>query len=313
MEQMNNMQPQEYVRPLMSATIGDLLRKWAREIPDNECVVYPQGQKRWTWKQFDELTDVVARGFMAMGVNKGDKIAIWATNVPEWIITFFAAAKMGAVLVTVNTNYKQFELEYLLGQSDTHTLIMIGECKGNNYVSHVRGLCPDLDNTQPGQLENKRLPFLKNLVYIGEKSDTPSGFFNFEDIYAMADKVSDDEYAERTASLTPQDVVNMQYTSGTTGFPKGVMLTHYNVTNNGQGIGDCMELTTEDRLCIVVPLFHCFGCVLGVECVSDARFDNGVRRSVQPRPRAEGASGRALHRGARRAHDVHRLPRISRI
>ena len=172
---------------------------------------------------------------------------------------------MGAVLVTVNTNYKQFELEYLLGQSDTHTLIMIGECKGNNYVSHVRGLCPDLDNTQPGQLENKRLPFLKNLVYIGEKSDTPSGFFNFEDIYAMADKVSDDEYAERTASLTSQDVVNMQYTSGTTGFPKGVMLTHYNVTNNGQGIGDCMELTTEDRLCIVVPLFHCFGCVLGVE------------------------------------------------
>ena len=265
MEQMNNMQPQEYVRPLMSATIGDLLRKWAREIPDNECVVYPQGQKRWTWKQFDELTDVVARGFMAMGVNKGDKIAIWATNVPEWIITFFAAAKMGAVLVTVNTNYKQFELEYLLGQSDTHTLIMIGECKGNNYVSHVRGLCPDLDNTQPGQLENKRLPFLKNLVYIGEKSDTPSGFFNFEDIYAMADKVSDDEYAERTASITPQDVVNMQYTSGTTGFPKGVMLTHYNVTNNGQGIGDCMELIPEDRLCIVVPLFHCFGCVLGVE------------------------------------------------
>ena len=126
MEQMNNMQPQEYVRPLMSATIGDLLRKWAREIPDNECVVYPQGQKRWTWKQFDELTDVVARGFMAMGVNKGDKIAIWAANVPEWIITFFAAAKMGAVLVTVNTNYKQFELEYLLSQSDTHTLIMIG-------------------------------------------------------------------------------------------------------------------------------------------------------------------------------------------
>ena len=129
----------------------------------------------------------------------------------------------------------------------------------------MRGLCPDLDNTQPGQLENKRLPFLKNLVYIGEKSDTPRGFFNFEDIYAMADKVSDDEYAERTASLTPQDVVNMQYTSGTTGFPKGVMLTHYNVTNNGQGIGDCMELTTSDRLCIVVPLFHCFGCVLGVE------------------------------------------------
>ena len=254
MEQMNNMQPQEYVRPLMSATIGDLLRKWAREIPDNECVVYPQGQKRWTWKQFDELTDVVARGFMAMGVNKGDKIAIWATNVPEWIITFFAAAKMGAVLVTVNTNYKQFELEYLLSQSDTHTLIMIGECKGNNYVSHVRGLCPDLDNTQPGQLNNKRLPFLKNLVYIGGSPIRRSGFFNFEDIYAMADNVSDDEYAERTASLTPQDVVNMQYTSGTTGFPKGVMLTHHNVGNNGSvASATVMELTPEkDRMCIVL-------------------------------------------------------------
>ncbi len=265
MDKENNMQPEEYVRPLMSVTIGDLLRKWAREIPDNECVVYPQGAKRWTWKQFDELTDRVARGFMAMGIQKEDKVAIWATNVPEWIITFFAAAKMGAILVTVNTNYKQFELEYLLRQSDTQTLIMIGECKGNNYVEHVRGLCPGLDETEPGALDNKRLPYLKNLVYIGERADTPKGFYNFEDIYAMADKVSEAEYQARTTSLTPQDVVNMQYTSGTTGFPKGVMLTHYNVTNNGQGIGDCMELTPEDRLCIVVPLFHCFGCVLGVE------------------------------------------------
>ena len=265
MEQINNVQPEEYVRPLMSVTIGDLLRKWAREIPDNECVVYPQGDKRWTWKQFDELTDRVARGFMAMGINRNDKVAIWATNVPEWIITFFAAAKMGAVLVTVNTNYKQFELEYLLSQSDTHTLIMIGECKGNNYVNHVRGLCPGLDDTVPGALSNRRLPCLKNLVYIGERADTPRGFFNFEDIYELADSVSEEEYRARTESLTPQDVVNMQYTSGTTGFPKGVMLTHYNVTNNGQGIGDCMDLTPEDRLCIVVPLFHCFGCVLGVE------------------------------------------------
>jgi fatty-acyl-CoA synthase len=260
-----NMQPEEHARPLMSVTIGDLMRKWAREIPDNECVVYPQGGKRWTWKQMDELTDRVARGFMAMGIRKDDKVAIWASNVPEWIITFFAAAKMGAVLVTVNTNYKQFELEYLLRQSDTHTLIMIGECKGNNYVNHVRGLCKDLDSTRPGELVNKKLPFLKNLVYIGERSDTPQGFYNFEDIYGLADGVSPEEYARVTESIVPEDVVNMQYTSGTTGFPKGVMLTHYNVTNNGQGIGDCMDLTTQDRLLIVVPLFHCFGCVLGVE------------------------------------------------
>lgn len=265
MKQINDMQPEEHVYPLMNVTVGDLLRRWAAEIPDRECVVYPQDGRRWTWKAFDELTDRAARGLMAMGIEKGDKVAIWATNLPEWMITFFAAAKMGAIAVTVNTNYKQFELEYLLRQSDTGTLVMMGACKGNDYVEHVRKLCPELDAAEPGRLSNPRLPFLKNLVYIGRRSDTPRGFYNFEDIYDMAERVSNADYIRRTESVTPQDVVNMQYTSGTTGFPKGVMLTHHSVTNNGRSIGDCMALKEDDRLLIVVPLFHCFGCVLGVE------------------------------------------------
>ncbi|MEG2542045.1 MAG: AMP-binding protein [Christensenellaceae bacterium] len=247
---------------LMKITIGDLLEKQAQAYPNQDAVVSPFLNVRYTYQEFNEITDKVARGLMGMGIKKGDKVAIWATNYVEWIVTQFATAKMGAVLVTVNTNYKQFELEYLLKQSDTTTLIMMGAFKDSNYVAHIQGLCPELMHCEPGALESKRLPFLKNIIFLDEGEQL--GMFHWNDLFTYAKKVSKEELKQRKSELDIHDVINMQYTSGTTGFPKGVMLTHYNLVNNGMSIGDCMKFTHDDRLLIVVPLFHCFGCVLGV-------------------------------------------------
>ncbi|GHU65039.1 AMP-binding protein [Clostridia bacterium] len=251
-------------RPLVEITIGDMLDQMAERFPDNECVVAPERGVRWTWREFAQRTDTVARGLMAMGVQKGQQVAIWATNVPEWMLMQFAAAKMGAVLVTVNTNYKQFELEYLLRQSDTHTLVMIGAVRDNVYTDHINGICPELKDLKQGELNSAKLPCLKNVVYIGNAEDTPAGFRHFDEFYELAEQVPPEALAQRKAELQSHDTISMIYTSGTTGFPKGVMLTHFNLVNNGYGMGDRMRFTENDRLLIVVPLFHCFGCVLGV-------------------------------------------------
>ena len=181
----------------------------------------------------------------------------------------FATAKNGSVLVTVNTNYKIFEAEYFLRQWDAKCLVLIEGFKDSNYVEIINQLCPTLKDSKPGELDNPMLPFLKYVVYIGEKNYP--GMYNFKDLYTMGDEYPHEEYEKVNRSLDPHDVINMQYTSGTTGFPKGVMLTHYNIINNGKSIGDRMKFTEEDKLCIPVPLFHCFGLVLGVTaCVTHA-------------------------------------------
>ena len=246
----------------LEITIGDMLKKQANEHPSGDALILPYLDLRYNYKQLDEVTDIIARGFMGMGIKKGDKVAIWATNYPEWVLTQFASAKIGAILVTVNTNYKQFELEYLLKQSDTMTLVMMGGFKDSDYVAHLRGLCPELNEQEPGKLESKKLPFLKNVIYLD--SDDQAGMFKWADLYKFAENVSQEELEAVMATLNAHDVINMMYTSGTTGFPKGVMLTHYNLVNNGVAVGDCMNLSLNDRLLIPVPLFHCFGCVLGV-------------------------------------------------
>ncbi len=247
---------------MLNCTIGQLLEQQAANHPDQEAVVYPHEGVRWTYREFNDRCDRLAKGFMAMGVGKGDHVSIWATNYPEWLLCMFSTAKMGAVLVTVNTNYKIFEAEYLLRQSDSMTLVLTEGFKDSSYTGIVHELCPELAGSEPGMLASRRLPCLKNVILVGDRREP--GMFAFDDLYAMGESVSDAALAARKAELTPHDVINMQYTSGTTGFPKGVMLTHYNVINDGKMIGDCMAFSTADRLCIPVPLFHCFGCVLGV-------------------------------------------------
>jgi fatty-acyl-CoA synthase len=243
-------------------TLGEIIKDLARDIPEKTAVKYASRDYFRTWKEFDEETDRVAKAFMALGIKKGDHVAIWATNIPEWLLTLFGSAKCGAILVTVNTNYKVFELEYLLSQSDTKLMVMMGGFKDSNYVEIVNDLIPEIKGSKEGKVKTDKLPFLDRIVYAGE--GTPDGMLNFKDMLRYADCVSDEEYANRVAALDCHDVINMQYTSGTTGFPKGVMLTHYNIVNNGLTIGDGMALTSEDRFCICVPFFHCFGLVLSI-------------------------------------------------
>ncbi len=253
-------------------TLPGLLRRNAADYPNNDCLVSPQHGVRLSWSEFDRKTDEVACGLYAMGIRKGDHIGIWATNVPEWVYIMFASAKLGAVLVTVNTNYKQFELNYLLSQSDTKMLVMISGVKNNDYVAHISGLVPALNTCPPENVSEKKLPFLRRVVLIGDYAgEVPMGMNRFDDLYEAAKAVPQDVVEQSIAALDTHDVINMQYTSGTTGFPKGVMLTHHNITNNGQFMGDRMRFTPQDRLLIVVPLFHCFGCVLGMmSCLTHA-------------------------------------------
>ena len=247
---------------MIDMTVGEYLAAAARANPDHPAVKYTDRDYERTYKQFDEECDRVAKGLLSMGIKKGDHVAIWATNYPEWLLTLFSTAKIGAVLVTVNTAYKVFEAEYLLRQSDTKALVMIGGYKDSNYVDIMNEICPELASSAPGELKSRRLPFLKHVIFVGE--DTPAGMYNFRDLFTMAKKISNAELRAAKAALSPHDVTNMQYTSGTTGFPKGVMLTHYNILNNGRSIGDAMKFTPDDRLCICVPFFHCFGLVLAV-------------------------------------------------
>ncbi|MGI5849896.1 MAG: AMP-binding protein [Christensenellales bacterium] len=246
----------------INMTIGDLLDSKAKAYPDKDALIHPYEGVRYSTAQFKAVCDRAARGLIALGVKKGDHVAIWATNYPHWVISLFATAKIGAVLVTVNTNYKKFELEYLLKQSDSMTLIMTGGIKDNDYVDHIYSICPELAKCPPGRLKSKKLPYLKNVIFLD--SNSHPGMLHWSDLEDAADSVSEEERIKRQKDTNPHDVINMMYTSGTTGFPKGVMLTHYNLVNNGKTIGAYMRFSEKDRLCIPVPLFHCFGCVLGV-------------------------------------------------
>jgi fatty-acyl-CoA synthase len=243
-------------------TTGGLLDHIAGLYPANDALVYPERGIRYSYSQFNETCCQVAKGLLKLGIKKGDNVAIWAYNVPEWVILQFATARIGAILVTVNTAYKSAELEYILEQSDSTTLFMVKSWKDTDYVATLNEVVPELAAAEPCKLTTSKLPFLKNVVFIG--NDTPAGMLNFERIVEIGKDIPDADLAAVEATLDRHDTVNMQYTSGTTGFPKGVMLTHYNLINNGFHIGECMKFTDKDRLCIPVPFFHCFGSVLAV-------------------------------------------------
>ncbi len=249
---------------LIDMTLGDLLDKVASVYPDNDCVVCNDKPFRKTYSEFRDECNAVAKGLLAIGVTKGSHVSIWATNYPEWIVLMYATAKIGATLVTVNTDYKIFEAEYLLKQSDTDTLVMMDGLKDTNYTDIINELVPELKNSQPGQLSTDNLPCLKRIIYLDSKDKTPKGMFHWSDLKALGAHITDEELAAVQRSVDCHEVVNMQYTSGTTGFPKGVMLTHRGILNNGKCIGDNQTLTPQDRVCLPVPFFHCFGCVLGI-------------------------------------------------
>ena len=247
---------------VIDKTFSQVLDEMVECFPDQYAFKYTTLDYTRTYSEFRDDVDRVAKALVAMGVRAGHHVAIWATNIPQWYLTFWATVKIGAVLVTVNTAYKIHEAEYLLRQSDTHTLVMIDSYRDSNYADTIMRLCPELENTVPGtHLHCKKLPFLRNVITVGFKMP---GCLEWNEAMQRSSDVSDREIARMASEVDPHDVCNMQYTSGTTGFPKGVMLTHYNVVNNGKYIGDHMDLSTADRMMIQVPMFHCFGMVLSM-------------------------------------------------
>ena len=247
---------------IIDATFGDVLDTMAETYPDQYAFKYTTLDYTKTYREFRRDVDRVAAAFISLGVKPGYHVAVWATNIPAWFLTFWAATKIGAVLVTVNTAYKIHEAEYLLRQSDTHTLVMIESVKESNYKQIIQELCPELATHKKGDpLFAKKLPFLRNVITVGFDMD---GALNWDQMLERADDIPMEEVRRRASLVRPDDVCNMQYTSGTTGFPKGVMLTHRNIINNGKTIGDRMDISTADRMMIQVPMFHCFGMVLSM-------------------------------------------------
>jgi fatty-acyl-CoA synthase len=249
----------------LETTLGAILREQAAKQPDHDFLVYADRNLRFTYGEFDRRVDELARGFLAMGLKKGDHIGIWATNIPDWNTILFAAARAGMILVTVNTAYKIHELEYILQQSDLVCLCIIDGWRDSDYVSMVYELVPELKTAPRGYLCSEKFPFLKRVIYMGPQKHR--GMYSMSEILLLGRHTGGAELRAIEESLDTNDVVNMQYTSGTTGFPKGVMLTHRNILNNGLGIGDNQRFTEKDMVCLPVPLFHCFGLVLGMMAV----------------------------------------------
>ena len=248
-------------------TIGTLLDRQAERFGDRDCLVYTDRPLRLTYRQFRDRVNTLARGLMALEIKRGEHVSIWASNVPEWLYLQYATAKIGAVLVTVNTAYRARELEYLLRQSDTTSLFLVRSFKGVDFIDTLREVLPDLDRAPVGHARFASLPRLRRIIFIGD--GRPPGMLKFSDLFDLAVHVTPEQLAARSAQLNAGDVVNMQYTSGTTGFPKGVMLTHRNIILNAYHVSGCQNFTEADRLCFPVPLFHCFGCVMAsLGCVT---------------------------------------------
>lgn len=255
------MEKEKSAEKLMNISVGDMLSNIAKKYPTKLAVKYIEVNYTRTYYEFNKEVDKYAKGLLGMGIGKGDHVAIWATNYPEWLILFFATARIGAVLVTVNTNYKEAELEYLLSNSDSKALFICDGIKDIDCEKIIYSVCPELKTSKPGELRNEKLPFLRYVVSLDNWYD---GMYNWSQIPYFGVLISNEEFNAIKHSIDPDDVVNMQYTSGTTGFPKGVMLTHNNIVNNGKAIGDCMKFSSRDKLCIPVPFFHCFGMVLAI-------------------------------------------------
>ncbi len=252
----------------VNSTIGDMLDRQVERFSDRDALVHFETGARYTYTEFREEVDRAARGLMALGIQRGHHVGIWATNYSEWVLTQFATAKIGAVMVNVNPAYRTHELAYVLEQSEANALVLIGRFRNSDYVAMLSEVVPELKDSHPGELSSSRFPYLQNVIYIppqgeGADSGTPAGMWSWDEMVARHSEFSPAQLAARQADCRPDDPINIQYTSGTTGNPKGAMLTHHNLVANAVYVGDAIELTEIDRLCIPVPFYHCFGCVMG--------------------------------------------------
>jgi fatty-acyl-CoA synthase len=242
-------------------TIGQVLQKTAERFADREAMVFPQLGRRWTWRGFAADVDTAARGLLALGIKTGEHVALWATNVPEWVLLQFATARIGAVLVNINPAYRPFELQYVLKQSDAVSLFLVDQFKASNYFEMLAEVCPEISSANDGRVSSPTYPRLRNVIAI--KGDAPPGLLLWDQMVERGRNVPQSELDRISRSLNAQQPINIQYTSGTTGFPKAATLSHRNLLLNAYHVGGCQKFTEQDRLCIPVPFYHCFGCVLG--------------------------------------------------
>ena len=258
-------QQAQYTGPFTDLTIGAFLEKEVAEHPDRDFLVMPDRGLRWSYAQFDERVNALAKGLLSIGLQKGMHLGVWARNVPDWLTFMFATAKIGVVLVTMNSAYKIHELAYVLEQSDMDALAVIDAYRDVDYVETIRELVPESLIQPRGYLKTDCFPHLKHLIYMGPEKHR--GFYSMPELLLLGEHSEEATVMDALLQTHPDDVINMQYTSGTTGFPKGVQLSHRNILNNGYFIGERQKMSGDDRVCLPVPLFHCFGCVLGVMAI----------------------------------------------
>lgn len=247
--------------PLLGETIGDQFDAIVSRFPDNEALVVRHQGLRYTYRQLKIEVDRCARGLMALGIARGERVGIWAPNRAEWLITQLATSKIGAILVNINPAYRLHELEYALNQSGCSALVFAPQFRGIDYRAMVYDLAPELHSAQPGKLATARLPLLRTVISLGDEPGP--GMYSWQDLLAAAERVTASDLADRQAEQQFDDPINIQYTSGTTGYPKGATLSHHNILNNGYFVARLMQFSDQDRLVIPVPLYHCFGMVMG--------------------------------------------------
>ena len=282
---------------LLNETIASVFDRVTEQFPDNDALIVKHQNIHWTYRQYQEQVNNFAKGLTSIGIKKGDRVGIWSPNRYEWCVTQFATAKIGAIMVCINPAYRVYELEYALNKVGCKAVVTAESFKSSAYLQMLQKLAPELNDCEPGKLMSQKLPHLNTVIRMGD--ETTPGMFNYQDLCDAGADLDSSLLAELQDKLSHDEIINIQFTSGTTGSPKGASLTHYNILNNGKVVGDGMRLTETDRLCIPVPLYHCFGMVMGnLACIthgSAAVFPNDAFDPLKTLETVEAEQCTALH------------------